>query len=161
MFWRLLPHQIGEHMKPEEVKVGDVKILDSTPPAGTKISSSMTMEATVDVKPQPLLKLRPFILAVKAIPATLPPEAQIVLQNLLSCFEKQKNVSEGLIGDVMFGFNTCGIPPQCTYEGLRQLAKEGYLKFQAKDNSWVNIESEAADGAFVRYQKKLLDMVYV
>jgi hypothetical protein len=147
-------------MDPREIKVGDIKVLPSTPPEGSKVVNSMTLEATVEVNPQPLKQIRPFVLAVSAIPSTLPPEAQITLQNLLSCFEKQKNVSEGLIGDLMWGFAQCGTPVNCTYEGLKQLAKEGYLKFQAKDNSWVDIESEQADGAWVRYQRKLLDLVY-
>ena len=148
-------------MKLEDIKPEDVKVLPSAPPEGSKVTSSMTMEAVVDATPQPLKQLRPFIQAVSAIPALLPAEAQIVLQNLLSCFEKQGNVSEGLIGDILFGFNACNIPSECTYVGLKQLSDAGYIKFQAKDGTFVPLESDQATGAFVRYQKKLLDLVYV
>jgi hypothetical protein len=144
------------NLKPDQVNV-----LNSRPPEGSKVTSSMTMEAVVDATPQPLIVLRPFVQAVNRIPATLPAEAHAVLQALLACFEKQKCVSEGLIGDLIWGFAQANIAKECTYNGLRQLAKEGYIKFQAKDNSWVNMDDDKADSAWVRYQPKLLELVYV
>jgi hypothetical protein len=147
-------------MELEDIKIEDIKILDSTPPNGCKVTSSMAVEATVDVSPQPMRTILPYIKSVQNIPSTLSAEAQIVLQALLSCFEKQRNVSEGLIGDVMFGFDACNIPPLCTYAGLKDLHKEGYIKFQAKDNTYIDLESDKAGSAFIRYQPKLLELVY-
>lgn len=144
----------------KELGIDNIKILPSTPPEGSKIVNSLTMEATVEVSPQPLRKLRPFAKAISSIPKLLSPEAQLVLHAMLSCFEKQGNISEGLIGDLMWGFAQCGIPPECTYAGLKQLCKEGYLKFQGKDNSWIDIESDKAEDAFVRYNPKLLELAY-
>lgn len=141
---------------------GQYKHLDSTSvrPADAKATSVMNMEATVDVKPQELLKLRPFNVAIMGIPATIKPEAQIVLQALLSCFEEKQCIKEGLIEDVVWGFAECGIPPACTMIGLKELHLLGYVKFQGPDNSWVDIESDSINRAWIRYTHKVLDMAY-
>lgn len=137
---------------------GEFKHLDSTP-VSNKIVNSMTMEATVEVAPQPLKKIKPFAVACMNIPTTLPAEAQIVLQALFSCFERQNNVSEGLIGDVMWGFENAGIPAECSYKGIIQLGRLGYIKFQGPDNAYIS-ENGNLEKAFVRYQPKMLEMIY-
>lgn len=131
-------------------------------PADSKATSVMSLEATVDVKKQDLKKLKPFNAAIMAIPVTLRPESQIVLQAIMSCFERQGYVEEGLIGDLMWGFAECGIAPELTLVGLRELEMQNYVKFQTPppDNTWINIESEFIGKAWIRYQPKLLNMVY-
>jgi hypothetical protein len=152
---------LGGHMK---IKVGDTvgefKKLDSTPPPGHKPASVMTMEAVIDTTPQPLRVLRPFITACQQISTILPGEAQIVLQALFSCFERQKSVNEGLIGDLVWGFAQCGIAHECTWIGLQELVKLGYIKFQAPDGEYIEPTSDQIAKAFVRYQPPLLRMVY-
>lgn len=137
------------------------KKLNSKIPGG-KARSVMTLEATVENKPQPLRKLRSSFMANVMIPGHLCGEAQIVLKALFSCFEKQGNVQEGLIGDLMWGFEQCAppVPRQLTFKGLANLAAAGYVKFQAPDNSFVDIMSDQIGKAWVRYQPKLLDMAY-
>lgn len=139
----------------------DFKKLDSTPPDGvTKPASVMTMEVTVDVKKQELKQVREFSAMVNRVPVTLIPEAQIVLQALFDCFSRAGSVEEGIVADLGWGFSQCGIPPQCTAVGLKELEKQGYIKFQAPDNVFIDCLSDKIDEAWVRYQKKLLDMVY-
>jgi hypothetical protein len=140
---------------------GDYKHLDSTPQGEHRPASVMTLEATVDVKPQALKAVRPFFTMSNNIPSILPPEAQMVLQALFSCFDRQQSVQEGLIGDLLWGFAECGLPPELTLVGLKILNEYGYLKFQAPDNSYISVESEHIGKAWVRYEKKILDMVYV
>lgn len=144
-------------------KKGKFKKLRSTPPAGAKRPASvMTLEATVDVKPQELRRLRSFFAASLLIPGHLSGEAQIVLRALFDCFTKQKEVKEGLIGDLMWGFaqGHPAVPEALTVAGLRHLERAGYVRFQAKDNSFVSFESDKIAGAWVRYQNKLLSMIY-
>jgi len=148
-----------------DIKVGPVdgnfKHIDSTPPEGvTPPSNVMTLEATIENKPQPLRTLRPFSAACLKIPGSLRAEAHIVLQALFSCFEKQKVVREGLIGDLIFGFSVAGIKPELSVVGLRELEKSGYIRFQAPDNEYVHIDDDKATAAWVRYQSSLLVMVY-
>jgi len=139
----------------------DYRHLDSTPPEGVKTPTHvLTQEVIVDNKPQPLRVLRPYKAACLQVPVSVGQEATITLHALFSCFEKAKEVSEGLAGDVLWGFQQIGISPALTYKGLDELAKLGYIKFQAKDGAYVELSSTAAEGAFVRYQPKLLRMVY-
>ena len=137
------------------------KHLDSKPPEGTTPPASvMTLEAQVENNPQPLLKIRPYYETSKEVPGALAPEAQLVLHALLSCFEKQKDVQEGLIGDLVWGFEQAGIPKEASVIGLDRLAVAGYVKFQAPDNTFIDFSADAISKAWVRYQPKLLDMVY-
>ena len=118
--------------------------------------SVMKMEAVVDATPQPLRRIRPYALSQVHIPNDISAEAQIVLHNLLMCFDKQKGIQEGLIGDLLWGFAQGGIPENCTAVGLRDLEKVGFVKFQAPDNTYVKISDDSATKAWVRYQPKLL-----
>jgi hypothetical protein len=88
------------------------------------------------------------------------PEAQIVMHALFECFGRQQVVQEGLIGDLMWGFAQTGIPDKATWIGLCDLHKLGYVKFQAPDNTFVSADSDLIGKAWVRYQPKLLEMVY-
>ena len=135
--------------------------LDSTPPEGTTGKVSVgTMEATVENNPQPLRKLRPYSKTSQSVPVFLKPESQIVMHALFSCFERQKSVQEGLVGDVLWGFEQCGIPAGCTAIGMVELEKQGYVKFQTPDNAYVDFQSDKIDKAWLRYQPKLLNMIY-
>jgi len=128
-----------------------------------KTRSVMNLEVTVDdYKPQALRKLRPYAVMSLHTPTNLPAEATIVLQLLFTCFEKAQAVSEGLIGDMLWGFAQVHppVPPELTLNGLKQLAKLSYIKFQAPDNTFVDLASDRSSSSWIRYQPKLLDLVY-
>lgn len=134
---------------------------ENAPPEGAKIKNTdFVFEVQVENNPQLLKKLRPYGRAVAAIPGLLPDEAQIVLRMLFDCFEKAGTVSEGLIGDLMWGFQQCGVSPELTYNGLMSLESFGYIKFQAKDGAYTGKGSDKLESAWVRYQPKLMEMVY-
>jgi len=109
---------------------------------------------------QPLRTIKPFAKLVHSIPDLLKPEAQITLQALYDCFSRAGVVKEGLIGDLIWGFEQCGIPRQCTAAGLEALAASGYLKFQAPDNTFIEFSSDQIGKAWVRYEPKLLQNLY-
>jgi hypothetical protein len=135
--------------------------LDSSPALSNgKAKSVMTMEAVVDVKPQSLTTFKTFEAMVMNIPGNLPAEAQLVLQALFSCFEKQKNLSEGLVGDLMWGFGQAGIPSELTLNGLKQLKTHGFIKFKLPDGSFIDPEGMHFEKAFVHYMPKLKDCVF-
>lgn len=145
--------------------VNDVKSFmeeNQTPMSMQQIAQGQTptLTAVVDGKKQPLRRIRPFEAACLYLPITLHPAARAVLENLFRCFEKQKHVSEGLIGDVIWGFEQSGIDRKMTMVGLLELWKAEYIKFQAKDNTYIRPDSEHVTSCFIRYQPKLLEMVY-
>ena len=152
-------------MKIQDAKTGldgEYKHLNSTPPEGSKASSVMTLEATIENNPQPLRTVRPHRIACLRIPPALDPVGQFVMSMLFACFEKQRSVKEGALGDLVFGFEASGIPPEKTLTGLDALRRSGYIKFQAPepDNTYVDFNSDNVLNAWVRYQPAFLEMVY-
>lgn len=138
----------------------EVKHLDTKPPEDSKAKSSFAIEAEVENKPQELNKLRPFYAMTKAVPTSIKAEAQIVLQALFACFDRQRSVQEGKLADLVWGFEQAGIPGSATVMGLKYLAEAGYVRFQAPDNSFVEMTKDNLSVLWVRYQPKLLEMVY-
>ena len=126
----------------------------------SKEASVMSMDAVVDVKPQLLRTLRPFYAASQSIPGHLRPEAQIVLQLLFSCFEKQRGVREGIVEDLVWGFEQAGTPMKLSIVGLKHLMDAGFISLRAPDNEPVSFQSSSVLRAWVTYEKPLLDMVY-
>lgn len=127
--------------------------------------SAYSLYAEIDTTKQPLRKLRAFNLMLITMPPSLPTPASEVLRRLFRCFAKDKSVSEGLIGDMMWGFSNPtaeeqAIPAELTWTGLCQLRDRGYLKFQAPDGAHIEPQSDEIGRAWVRYEPKLLEMVY-
>lgn len=134
---------------------------ENMPPEGAQIKKTdFVFEVEVENKPQELRKLRPYPKAVSAIPGLLPDQAQIVLKLLFDCFAKAGHVSEGLIGDLLWGFAQFQIPAELSLHGLFQLEQLGYIAFQAKDGAFIHKDSDKLESAWIRYQPKLLEMVY-
>jgi len=118
------------------------------------------MEATVDVKPQKLNKIKPCSIACLSLPAYISDNTRTVMSTLFGIFEDKKSVEEGLIGDMLFGFSKAGIPAAATLASLSEMEQNGYVKFQAPDNTFVPISSDKIGASWIRYQRKLKDMVY-
>ena len=110
--------------------------------------------------PQELKKVRAFFALSASIPTTLPGEAQIVLRALFDCFEKAQLVQEGILEELMWGFEQCNIPRKLTAHGLVFLEKAGYVKFQTRDGIFTDFVSARLNHTWIRYQPKLLEMVY-
>lgn len=143
-----------------DIRVGDIKHLDSTPPEGAKPASVMTMEVAVENKPQALKMLRPYAAIMSDIPKSIQPEAQIVLHAIFACFDRQKSVQEGKVDDLVWGFEQAGIPAGATAMGLSLLEQHGYLKFQYEDNTPSTVDHTRWPESWVRYQPKLLELAY-
>jgi hypothetical protein len=110
--------------------------------------------------PQELKQIRPFSGLINAIPYTLPSEAQIVLRALFDCFERARSVQEGIIEELLWGFEQCGLPRQLTAHGLVFLEKAGYVRFQTRDGVFTDFASAKTADSWIRYEPRLLEMVY-
>jgi hypothetical protein len=147
--------------KPEDITINQINHLDSTPPEGHAPASVMTLEAEVEVKPQELKVIRPYYESQMSIPGTLGPEAQVVMHALFACFDRQGEIKEGKVTDIIFGFGQCGIHPDATRKGLKDLNVMGYVKLQAPDNTiTTSLDHDKIDEYWIRYESKLLDLVY-
>ena len=116
--------------------------------------------AEVENNPQSLRLMKPIDKMINSAPSELSDVGKKTLLNLFRCFVQQGNVSEGLVGDVLWGFGQCGHEPAETIHGLIDLNRKGYVKFQAKDGTYTDFNSDKIQGAWVRYQKKLTELVY-
>jgi uncharacterized protein YfkK (UPF0435 family) len=137
--------------------------LPSLNPKGVAASSVMNLSVAVDseeMKPQELKTLRPFYDMVQSLPSTLPAEAQMIGQALFSVFERGREVKEGQLKDLVWGFAQCGFEPKLSVVGLFHLQEAGYIRLQAPSNEYVAFTSTQIEECWVRYQKKLLDLVY-
>lgn len=143
-----------------EDKEREVKVLPHVKNLGGE-STVRKMEAVIE-KPemQVLQKLRPFLSACLRIPGDMSMEGQDTLKRLFSCFEKQGDVQEGKVGDLIWGFQQHGVHEAVTISGLKEMETKGYIRLQSPDNAYTGFHSENVIHAFVRYQKKLTDMVY-
>lgn len=124
--------------------------------------NSFAFSVVVDPTQQELRKLRPYSKMHQQMPPLLPDLGRAILELLFSCFDKAGHVSEGLIGDLIWGFQqiTPPVPTGIIVIGLKQLETYGYVKFQAKDGSYISFDSDKITGAFVRYTDKLLNLIY-
>lgn len=136
------------------------------PPDGQKfVSRSMNIQVDLPAESlaqQKLHVVRPFEHLADAIPGSLSSEAQIVMRALFDCFDRQGQVKEGLLDDLLWGFEQCGIPPMLTYEGLRVLERSGFIEFTTLEHMPVLDLKMVKSPKFVwvKYRRKLLDMVY-
>lgn len=144
------------------------KIFDKNPVPSSGIKTAampFVFHTEIDTTPQLLRLLRPFYIMHMQMPPALPVMAREVLRRVFRCFGKAGHVSEGLVGDAMWGFaedtvEEKGLPPEVTWMGLQQLEQLGYIRFQAKDNSYIDPQSHYIGSAWIRYTPKLLEMVY-
>lgn len=145
-----------------EGQEGEFKHLDSTPPPGAKERSVMTLEATVENKPQKLRTIRPLVYAVKDIPAILPGEAQLVLRHMLAIFVEKQTVKEGSLGDLIFGcqYGRYALPEALVVVGVRQLVNFGYLAVKAPNNDPLSLTADSFLEAWLNYTDEMLDLIY-
>lgn len=118
------------------------------------------MEATVDVKPQKLRKIKPCRVSALSLPASISDNTRTIMSTLFGIFEDKKAVEEGLVGDMMWGFHKAGIPAAATFASLAEMEQHGYVKFQAPDNTFSPITSEKIGACWICYQDKLKNMIY-
>ena len=139
---------------------------ENLPPEDQKfVSRSMNIQVDLDpevLKPQKLHLVRPFSAMAGDIPGNMAGEGQIVMRALFDCFEKSGEVKEGVLDDLLFGFEVSGIPKLCTYEGLRVLEQKGYVEFTTLEHMPLLDPKMVASPRYVlvKYRRKLLDLVY-
>jgi len=150
-------------IKDNEISKG-FKRLQHERPSDAKARSVMNIEVEVDAKKQQLgKKLKAFSSYCLNIPSLMSPEAQIFMQLLMSVFEKQKEVREGILKDIIFGFASAGVPVKLSMTGAIECFKQGYLEFRGPDNSVITRANEIPTNViefWVIYTPKLLNMVY-
>ena len=84
-----------------------------------------------NLTPQGLRTVRPFYHGLKKQPDDFRQEspAGVLFYNLQLCYQHQKNISEGMVGDIIWGFRQSGIPGNIVMDGFTELYRLKYLDF--------------------------------
>src|SRR5271170_1518188 len=94
---------------------------------------SMFLPSSVlrDSTPEPLQILVKPYLGIKEMPSELAKGdvATLVFVELNKCFKKAGYVAEGLIGNIIWGFEECGHDPRRIAAGLTELRRLGYIRY--------------------------------
>jgi hypothetical protein len=153
----------GETMSARETEAMLRRMAEALPKSQRPMQRTQRLDVEVPAGmqlKQTLRLMRPFFKLAESIPSLLPNEAQITLRALFDCFEKSGEVKEGIIEDILWGFEQCGIPRKLTAKGLVSLESAGYICFQAPNNTPITFEAAKIHECWIRYQPKLLDMLY-
>jgi len=143
--------------------LSNFKKLDSQPIKGCKpVRTAMAVEAVIEnTEKQPLKVIRPFNVIASSIPGNLSVSAQTVMKCLFDVFTKSGNVQEGIVRDVIWGFEQSGHAPAMSIEGIRELIKNGYLKLRAPNGIILfALEKESDLSCWLQYEPKLLELLY-
>lgn len=109
----------------------------------------------IDPTKEPLnIILKPYA-GITHVPAELAGTEQMVFIELNKCFKRAGFVAEGMLGNIIWGFELCGFAPQHVAAGLTGLRKKGYIRYT--DKSGVAISEYGWDPAkpiWIRYEPK-------
>ena len=83
--------------------------------------------------------------------------AGVVFFNLMVCYDRAKNVSEGQIGDIIWAFKQSGIPGPITFDGFKELKKHKYLDFITPTGELILGDPD--EDVFFRWTDKFFNML--
>jgi hypothetical protein len=99
----------------------------SRPPAAFNLSTDLLENPNKE----PLQILFKPYLGLKEIPSELAHgnETTLVFIGLQECHKKAGFVAEGLLGNIIWGFEQCGYDPRAVARGLTRLRDLGYIRY--------------------------------
>jgi hypothetical protein len=133
----------------------------NTPPR-PKPSVILPAELLENTTQEPLKIIVAPYLGVTHLPNDIQADgtALFVFNDLLSCFQQQGSVAEGLLGNLMWGFEQTGRDIRMVANGLMQLRKLGYILYS--DPIGVPIsEHNFIEGVpiWIRYTPKMIGLM--
>lgn len=114
-----------------------------------------------DSRHEPLKPIIKPYKGLKRIPAELGDggPACFVFIELNKCFQKQGYVAEGLLGNVIWGFEQCGYDARRVAQGLTSLRKLGYIYYSDESGGTITeTDFNPKKPIWVRYQEKMTDL---
>ena len=125
---------------------------------------SITLPSSVlqDPTKEPLkVILKPYN-GIKEIPSELAagagPDLMVFIE-LNKCFKKAGFVAEGMLGNIIWGFEQCGFDPKHVAAGLTGLRKKGYLRYTDLGGDPISeYDFDPKKLVWIRYDKKMVDL---
>ena len=83
----------------------------------------------------------------------------MVFIELNKCFKKAGFVAEGMLSNVIWGFENCGYDPVNVASGLSKLRSLGYIRYSdVRRNPISDIAFDPKKPIWIRYEKKFTDL---
>lgn len=86
--------------------------------------------------------------------------ATLVFVELQKCFKKAGFVAEGMLANIIWGFENCGYAPQHVAGGLAKLRKLGYIRYtDERGNPIFETDFNPKKPVWIRYEPKFTDLL--
>lgn len=115
-----------------------------------------------DPSMEPLQMILPSYRGITHVPSDLDGPALMVFIELQKCFKKAEKVCEGLLPNLIWGFEQCGYDSRHVAAGLTKLRTLNYITYSDAGRmplSDLIITTNKSDQIWVRYTKKFTDLL--
>jgi len=132
--------------------------MDPKPQPSVILPSSLLVDPTKEPLKIILTPYRGITHVPSELAAANGPDTMVFIE-LNKCFKKAGFVAEGMMGNIIWGFEQCGFDPRHVAAGLNGLRKRGYIHYT--DESGVEIFEYNFDPAkpiWIRFSKKFQDL---
>ena len=86
--------------------------------------------------------------------------ATLVFIELNKCFKKAGFVAEGMLANIVWGFEHCGYAPYHVAAGLARLRKLGYIRYtDERRNEIHETNFDPKKPIWIRYEPKFVDLL--
>ena len=120
------------------------------------LPTSMLIDPTIE----PLHQILPSYQGITHVPSDLDGPALMVFIELQKCFKKAGKVCEGLLPNVMWGFEQCGFDAKHVAAGLTKLRCLDYLYYSDAGRLPVaEYNFNPKNPVWIRYTKKFTDLL--
>jgi hypothetical protein len=110
---------------------------------------------------EPLQVILPYYQGLKEVPSELGggDEACLVFIELNKCFKKAGFIAEGMLANVIWGFEQCGYDPRAVASGVAKLRSLGYVEYSDERRQTVHeFGYDAKKPVWIRYTQKMRDL---
>jgi hypothetical protein len=121
------------------------------------LSTSMLTDPTME----PLHVILPLYNGITHVPSELDGPALMVFIELQKCFQKSKKVCEGLLPNIIWGFEQCGYDPKHIAAGLTKLRTLKYIFYSDAGRSpysEVIMSPDKNIQIWIRYTPKMMNL---
>ena len=126
------------------------------PPQQVHLSTDMLIDPTFE----PLFEILSPYKGITHVPSELDGPALMVFIELQKCFQKAGRVCEGLLPNIIWGFEQCGYDPNHIAAGLTKLRARDYIFYSDAGRLPVNeFDWNPNKPVWIRYLPKFTDLL--
>lgn len=127
-----------------------------------KPSISLPSSLLIDPTKEPLQVILKTYSGITHVPAELAigngPDLMVFIE-LNKCFKRANHVSEGMLANVIWGFEQCGFDPKHVAQGLAELRKKDYIRYTDESRTPIHeFDYNPKKPVWIRYTTKFTDL---